>query len=292
MSTENTPVENPIPGLPRLPDPDPATKAEAEAKAKAAAQEGKDEVHADPKAKADPKEETPPAPKHEPVTQEDVDKAVKEAQEKAKAEWSGDYVSLDHEAGQAVVNMLKAAEVSPTEANKFFEKAIQSGNLADIDWTGLEGKIGKDQLVLAKAGIQSYYNDVYSVRQQEVEAVYKEYGGQKNWETVRDWAQTKEKSDKVFAKQVSEFRKAINTGGWAAQAAARELKSLYEADPNTKGFDNANLHHGSERPEPVGGPLSKSEYFELRKKADAEGAPEDVINSLMARRKAGKARGI
>lgn len=280
-------------GAPNPPAAEPATKAEVEAAAKAAAAaaeakakkpEGMDEQHNQLVEKPEGQKEV------KQVTQAELDAAVEEAKKKSQEEWSGEYVSMGHEAGQAVVDLLKEANVAPATANAIFEDAIKSGDLSKVKWADLEKHLGSAKAKLAKAGIQSYYNEVYVAQQQTVAEVYKEFGGQGNWEKVRDWAQTQEKADPAFAKQVREYRKALDTGGFAALAAAKALKEAYIAAPNTKGLDNPTLEHGGKQPEVQGGPLSKDEYLKLRREAENNRASEKEIAVLAARRKAGMMR--
>lgn len=288
MSTQEHPEiqPNPAPGAPKAPAAEPATKAEVEAAQ--AAQAGTKPAEAAVPEQA----QTPPVTAPEAVTQEELDAAVEEARKQAAESWSGQYVTLEHEAGNAVINMLKEKNVSPVEANRLFEKAIASGNLADVDWVGLEKALGKDQMVLAKAGISAYYNDVYTAQQRTVQEVHSVFGGEANWNTVRDWAQAREKSDPSFRKEVAEYRKALEAGGFAAKAAAEALKNAYNSAPNTKSLGTPNLVQGTHRPAAVEGPLSRNEYLELRRKAEQDGARPDVINALIARRTAGRAQGL
>lgn len=223
-------------------------------------------------------------------TQEELDAIVAKQKEQHEEEWSKEYVTLGHEAGQAVVDLLKEANVSPVEANAIFQKAIDSGDLSKVDWAGLEKHLGPAKAKLAKAGIQTYYNEVYAEQQKTVSAVYEAVGGEENWTVIRTWAQEAEKKDAAFAAKVKEYRKALEVGGFAAIAAVKELKEAYTNSPNTKGLDNSKITIGSSTPEPVGGPLSKAEYFKLRSAAEANNAPQSEIDVLVARRKAGMAR--
>lgn len=292
MSTQEHPEiqPNPAPGAPRAPAPAPTTKAESEAaQAAQAAQAG---AKPPVEAVAPEQVQTPPVTTPEAVTQAELDAAVEEARKQAAESWTGQYVTLEHEAGNAVINMLKEKNVSPVDANRLFEKAIASGNLADVDWVGLEKTLGKDQMVLAKAGISAYYNDVYTAQQRTVQEVHAVFGGEANWNTVRDWAQTREKADPAFRKEIADYRKALEAGGFAAKAAAEALKNAYNSAPNTKSLGTPNLVHGTHRPAQVEGPLSRNDYLELRRKAEQDGARPDVINALIARRTAGRAQGL
>lgn len=291
MADENVEVkEVATHGAPQPPAEAPRTKQEHEALNEVhAPAENKGKQQQKPEDKAPDKQ---PEKKDEPktYTQAELDALVEEAKKKHTKDWSEEYVELENEAGQAVIDLLKEAEVSPAEANSYFQDAIESGDLSKVNWAALEKKLGPAKAKLAKAGIQSYYNEVYVAQQQTVSAVYEVAGGEDNWKAIRDWAQSEEKTDPAFAAKVREYRKALDIGGFAAVAAVRELKEAYTASPNTKGLDNKTIVKGDKVAEPVGGPLSKAEYLKLRNEAERNGASEKEIAVLAARRKAGMVR--
>ena len=297
MSTEHGDDVQPIVtekathGAPQPPADDLRTKEEvlaAQAAAKAAA-----EGTGDPEEIKDGKPPVKTEDKQEDKKSDaELQAAIEAARLEERKDWQDDYVKLDNEAGNAVIDLLKEKEVSPIEANAIFEKAIASGNLDDVDWATLEKKLGPAQAKLAKAGIHQYYEDVYSVQRSAAAKVFEIMGSKENWETVKTWAQKKEANDLSYKTRVDEYRRLLDQGGFGAEAAARALMEDYAKDSNTKGLTNASLFKGSSTPEVQGGALTKAEYLKLRNEAHNNGATEKEIEILVARRKAGMQAGV
>lgn len=251
---------------------------------------------------------TPPVPK-EPVkkeqTAEEIAAAKKTADEKTLADakaltdakaledaktkegWQKEYVKIDNEDAQAAVDLMNEAGVSPIEANAIFEKAIASKDMSDIDWPTLEAKIGPAKTRLVKNGIEKYFTDVVAVQTAVTEQAYEIMGSQENWVTVRAWAQAKEKADPAYAKTLTEYRKAIDGGGFAAKAAVNALKADYTADPKTEGLGQATVIRGDTQAVVSGSPLSRSEYNAALHKAHKANSPASEIEALHNRRRAG-----
>jgi hypothetical protein len=212
---------------------------------------------------------------------------------KERENWQAAYVELEDPAGQAAINMLKAKGVSPVEANAVFSKAMESGKLEDIDWKLLSTKMSADEVVLLKSGIEKYHADTYQKTAATTKAVFDLMGGQSNWEVVRAWAQNAEKTDAAIKTKVDSIRKSLELGGWSAEAAARELKTMYEAAPGTKGLGTSTLTNGDTvSTASLGGPLTKEQYTTQLKAAHAANQPPSVTNALRERRKLGMAQGI
>lgn len=208
-----------------------------------------------------------------------------------RKDWQKEYIKLDHAEGQAVVDLLNEAGVSPIEANAIFEKAVASGDMNDIDWATLENKLGPAKTRLAKAGIERFANDVVQPQAETKKAAFEIMGGEENWNKVRTWAQGLEKTDKAWAGKVAEFRKAIDLGGFAAKAAVTELRKAYEADPKNTGLGTGTLTQGNTTAK-VEGALSRTDYVREIQKAEASRASPAVFQALHARRRAGMQAGI
>ncbi len=260
----DTGVKKPLAPLINDADGDEATKAAAAAKAKA------DEAAALEAARQ--QEETPT--------------------EETKKNWQNQYVNVDHAQGQAAINLMKEAGVSPVEANAIFAKSIASGDLKDVDWDTLEAKVGKDKAILVKAGVEAYFNEKVAVVRETTKDAYEIMGSEANWNTVKNWAQKAEKSDPVLHKKVQEIRRAIDVGGWQAKNAVTELRSMYEKAPGNSGLGTTKVLQGDQPGVVAGGALTKADYLAQMHIAYAAGAKAPVINALRARRKQGMAQGI
>lgn len=221
------------------------------------------------------------------------DKAEEDAKEDDKpvlTEWS----TFDDPSANAAVDLLKESGVSPAEADKIFAKAIESGDLRDINVQELEAKIGKAKAQLVMNGVTDYHRRTTEQNDTTVKMVQDMFGGEQGWDTVRTWAQAKEKQDKTFKKELDGIREDLNRGGRAAKAAAKDLLGLYNGAPNTKGLGNSadTLTKGDGGSAKVAEPMTRAAYVEALKKAHAEGASGDAIASLDRRRMAGKKQGI
>lgn len=204
-----------------------------------------------------------------------------------------EYISLEDPAGQAAIDLLKEAGVSPTDANSIFAKAVESGNLEDVDVDALVAKVGQTKATLIMAGVTDYHTRQSAQDAASIKSVHDILGGEANWNTVRDWAQVKEKTDPAFKHRLNQVREMLNKGGLYAESAGRELVRMYGADPSTKGLGNSvGLTSGDTFVAPVGQSLTRADYVTELKKAHARGASQVEINALYNRRKAGKAAGI
>lgn len=251
--------------------------------------EGMDEEHGtEPPKKEQTAEEKAAAEKAE---KEAADK--KAAAEKEAAGPLKDYVDfLDSPAAAAAVNLLKEAGIGPNEANGFFDKALKSGDLKDVDVAGLEAKLGKDKATLVMAGVTAHYNGLAAKQAASVKAVHEVFNGEKNWNVVRDWAHAVEKADPKVKTQIDAIRGMIDEGGFRAEAGARELLRMYNAAPNVKGLGTTKLAVGDSTGAVIGTHLTRADYITELKAAHERGASRSEIQAIDARRRAGKAAGI
>lgn len=220
-----------------------------------------------------------------------ADKAAADAAEAAGPLKSYAVIN-DSPAAAAAIDLLKEAGVGPNAANEFFAKALASGNLADIDVAGLETKLGKSKATLVMTGVTAHFNQVKAQGEATVKLTHEIFGGETNWNTVRDWAKTAEKTDTALKTQIDDIRSLLDEGGARAQAGARELLRMYNAAPQTKGLGNAKLAIGDSTGTVVGVALSRADYLAELKAAHAKGATSVTIKNLDARRMAGKRAGI
>lgn len=264
-------IGNPLPpeDVKVKPDPEP-TKEEQEANA--AAVKAADEAAAAKK-----------------VSDAEAAKKAAESPE-GKTEW----VEVDNEVYNSVIEMLTAGGVTPLEGSAIFDKAVESGNLEDIDWATLSKKVSPGQLTLIKAGVEKYYTDAYEPIKQTIAKGYEIVGGEENWNKVKDWAQLAEKKDPALKKQIDGIRAGIAQNGPVAEFAIEKLKALYEAAPTNKGLGTAKVTHGDNKPDATGDALSAAEYRKLNNELHAglrEPDPAKVA-ALRARRQAGMRAGL
>jgi hypothetical protein len=242
--------------------------------------------------------EEEPKPEQTPEEKAAAEAAQKEADEKAareKLEAEGplkDYITLDDPAGQAAINLLKKSGLGPNEAQNYFQKAIDSGNLNDIDVKGLEKRIGKEATDLIMIGVRQHYGAIAQKHAETVRATHEVFGGEQNWNTVKTWAQTAEKADSKLKAQIDDIRDMMDEGGLKAQLGAKELLRLYNAAPATKGLGTQKLVQGDGDGKVIGTPLTRADYLTALKAAEARGASAAEKHALHARRKAGMAQRI
>lgn len=259
-----------------------------------ATREGLDEEHGSPEPKAKPegKPAKEPAKPREAAPETPADPPEPE---QGSDEWHKQFIQTGNEHADSAIDLMKEAGVSPIEANAVFQKAIESGKLDDVNWKILEDKIGKGKTALVKAGVEAFYNNEYKGRMETVGKAHEIMGSEAGWNTVRDWAQKAEKADPALKSKVDNIRAAIDLGGFAAEAAIRELRSMYEAAPGTKGLGTQKVTQGTKAaPQVEGSALSRNDYLAERRKLAEAGHPDSSpqVRALMLRRKAGQQAGI
>ncbi|QIG67214.1 putative scaffolding protein [Rhizobium phage RHEph15] len=205
-----------------------------------------------------------------------------------------EYATWEDPSAQAAVELLKEAGVTPAEAAGIFDEAVKNNDPRLIDVKKLEAKVGKAKALLIMNGVQDYHRRTTVEHEKTVQEVKQVFGGDQGWETVKTWAQAREKVDPAFKKELDDIRADLNKGGRTARAAAKDLLAVYNGDSNTKGLGavTQKLVKGDGTPAPVGGPLSRADYNTELKKAYANGATKAVIDQLNARRQAGMKAGI
>lgn len=266
--------------------------------AAAAAKQKAEAAKVDPEqAKIDAENEAKKLVKAGEQTPEEKAKSDQEAKDKLEknddGSWKKEFIDAGSEAGNATITLLKAAGVSPVEANSIFEKALASGDLKDVNWAVLEARLTPEQYVLAKAGIEKHYEGHYQVQKATQDYGYKVVGGEANWLKVKEWANAKEKVDPAFAAEVDGVRKAIGIGGYAAQIAIDALAAKYNADPKNTTITPEKMERGQSLPNNAvsGEPLTRRQFYEARAKL-GDRATKEQTDALWARRQAGAAKGI
>jgi hypothetical protein len=258
-------------GAPKAPEVNnapPVKEPTAEEKAKAEA----DKVAADAKAAEE---------------KEAADKAA-EADKAKEQEAVLEYPEYGDDAADAVVALLKEANVSPQEADTIFREAVESGDLSKVDLAKLTEKLGKDKANVVMIGVREFYAKNMESSQAAVKTVHEVVGGKENWAKIAAWAEKKKGSDKAFAAQTTEFNKMFDSGSTtAASLAAKEILSLYNADSGNKSLTTKMVHGDSAVSQAGLGsePLSRADYLAQMKVAQDKGDAR-TIESLRSRRAA------
>jgi hypothetical protein len=235
------------------------------------------------------------------AAKETADAAAKKITDEAAAKageddgWKEEWVAVGNEHADAAIELMKAAGVKPVEGNAIFDEAIKAGDLTKVKWDLLEARIGKAQASLVKTGITAYYDGEYKEQQAVVDHAYAQVGGKEGWDKLVKWAHSTATVDKAFDKQLGEYRRALEVGGFAGKAAVDALKTAYEAAPGNSSLGGKKMERGGTPPanhETASAPLSRAEYYREMTKAGGDRAPSHVVATLRARRQAGMAQGI
>lgn len=226
-------------------------------------------------------------------------KAAEDAAAKKKADEEAakpltEYTKFQDPNAQAAVDLLKEAGVTPEEANAIFNKAVESGNLEDIDWKALEAKVGATKALLIRNGVEKYHAEGFAASKATEAKVYEILGSKENWAAVKAWSNKLAASDPAHAAVEAEIRRAIDMNGFIAEAAVNKLKGLYEADKNNSSLTTTSvLLSGDTVTVSAGDALSRADYNKELKALHAKGRVNPAEEAaLHARRKAGMARGI
>lgn len=214
-----------------------------------------------------------------------------EPEQEPEAQVETEYPAYEDPAANAVVGLLKDAGVSPADATAIFGKAVETGDLNQVDLKGLTEKVGKDKATLIMYGVKEYYNTKMAVVKETVDGVYKVFGGEENFIKAREWAKTKAANDKIFQAQVAELNKLFDQSTVAAQLAAKELKAMYEGDPKNSSLSVKMQAGDAASSASANATLSRSDYLEQLKVAESKGDVNEIAK-LHAIRKRSIAAGV
>lgn len=140
-------------------------------------------------------------------------------------------VKIDHDDVnvQAVQSLLADHKVTEKQAADIFGKAVQSGDLKDIDVAKLKEVLGSDAKVnLALAGLRNFYETVGKTRAETLNKVYAAFGGGAGWKAAQAYFQSKQGDATVEA-----LKGMLDAGGIQAELAIERMVAMYVADPNT-----------------------------------------------------------
>lgn len=237
-----------------------------------------------PKAKDAPKDKTPPAePAADPAAAPNLD-----PEPAAEVQW----VTLEDPSGQAALDLLKEGGVTPVEAESIFGDALTSGDMSKVKWDVLEARLGKSKAHLVKTGVIDYNNRVAEGVRETTKKVYDVVGGADNFNKVKAWVAATEKADPASKAKFDSIRRGLDAGGYTAELVAKDLRSMYEADPKNNGLGTSKVT-GGDKPsgEVTGGPIDKKTYQTEIRKAYANN-DQKAVASLRARRLAGQQNGL
>lgn len=237
--------------------------------------------------KQEVKAEEPKAVQGEAAGETLLPKAEEKQVEATKEEWP----KYDDPSLGAAVELMKAAGLNYEDSKAFFKKAGETGKASDVDFKGLEAKMGKAQATLVMAGLKQYEAEQTQFAQATITDVMTVLGGKESYMKLKDWVSVREAADPAFAKDLVAYRQMISSGGVQAKAAAIALKQLYTENPNNSGLNNKMVEGDKSVNAVEGQPLGRAEYNKLLKEAydkrdDAE------VTRLNARRKAGIKQGV
>lgn len=223
--------------------------------------------------------------------------AAREAEEAKLADDATDVMweSTGSLAGDAVLDMLKNADVSKDEARAMLYDAIAEGDPSKIDTAALKEKLGASQAYAAEQTLRAFITERATLAAEAVKETHEIVGGEEAWDKVRDWVND---PANMSPDQLGEYAKMIDAGGAQRRFAITEMKAAYEADSN-----NSDLANSREEPTeaasapPAVEPISKTEYADQYDKVynDRSLSPkmrERKLAQLNAARAAGRAANI
>lgn len=206
----------------------------------------------------------------------------KEGKPEDEATEDGDgVVKVDHENEniKAVQTVLATAKVTEKEAASIFGKAVQSGNLADVDMAALEAKVGAAQAGLIKAAIGNYLQtegaEALRIRDKIVADFGKDAEGADLWPKAKEFFNARMDDPKVKT-----LLQMLDERGMKADLAIGALKQMYltEAKPQVGSLPVTPGGTGTADMIPGGMIKDRAEYISLLDKAKSA-AEIGAINS-------------
>ena len=218
-----------------------------------------------------------------------ADEADAEAKKKDEQddEIGTEYPDYGDANANAVVNILKEANIPVAEAHELFKDAVETGDFSKVNVATLTEKLGKAKADLVMLGVQTYYNTFTQNTKDTVDAVYKEVGGEANYTKVLQWARTKAAKDPAFAKQCEGYNQMFDLNKTAALMAAKELVHAYEQDSGNSSLTRKQVHGDAAVTTSAsdGGYIGRADYLTQLKEAYAKNDTHE-INRLRTLRKA------
>lgn len=241
---------------------------------------------AGPKPPEPAKQEPAPTPVPEPVPEPAKDTPAPDAEpEPTPAE----FTKYGDPEADAIVDFVQEAGMTPADAKEVFGKSVESGKLEDIDAVKLAAKLGENKAKVVLAAVKSYFDRIQVQITDMKTAVFGVVGGEDNMKLIGEWARAKEVTDPAFKEKVDTYRDMLKQGKVQAELAAKELKALYNADPNNKTLGTKAVE-GDTQGQNNFEPITKRQYFTEMEVA-VRTKDKAKIEQLNARRLASKAKG-
>lgn len=137
------------------------------------------------------------------------------------------YESIDDPAISSIASVFKESGVHSDAALKLFEKALDSGNVQDVDSKGIIDALGevKGNMIIAAVKSVFYENAQKSA---EIQSKFMNtVGGEDAWKHIQQWIHTKESQDTEFKNLIDNYRELVNKDTASAMLVANALKSMY-----------------------------------------------------------------
>lgn len=198
-----------------------------------------------------------------------------------------EYPTLDNPDAQSIVNVFAEKNVDPAVLDSIFSKAIQSGNIEDVNVKALREAVGSNaDLIMATA--RKVYEDNKRASEQAIKDVHNMFGGKESWEAMVAWAHAQAAADPAFATKLNTYRSMIDIGGEQRRLAVNALKESYMNDPNVtvhpQLMQGDRLANGT-----VTNPImTNREYSEALRAAYKQPNYADAVAEIQRRWRAGK----
>lgn len=197
--------------------------------------------------------------------------------------------STGSEVGDTVLLKLQESGITPDKAKALLYDAVKAGDPSKIDKDALVKELGEASANIVLTGIDNFIKENAAANEAVLKAVHEAVGGEKNWDTLRDWAKANLKPE-----EITEYIDLIDQGGLAARMAAKDLNERYEKAGNTslKQAEQIIPNANQQQQQSDLKPLTAKDYFAACEKAQRDGTYETVRSKLLAARNLGKQKGI
>lgn len=187
----------------------------------------------------------------------------------------GEWMAYNDKAIDGVQSILQEEGVTADEADVFLQSVLETGNIDPEQEKALIERLGESKAALVIAGTKDFYDRALEKVNATTELVHNEFGGEDNFNVVSKWAQETEKTNPEFADKLNTIRHMFDIGGFAAEAAAKELNVMYNNDPGTS-TPNPELLAGDTTNAQAVESITRSDYLSAVKKARDKGDHNEV----------------
>lgn len=156
-----------------------------------------------------------------------------------------DYQTYADPSATLVVDLLKDAGITATQAQDIFKDAVASLDINKVDWKSLQDKHGNAKTAALKLAVETYYVKAQARVQANVNEVHATVGGKDNWAVVSAWAVNAAKTDAAFKTKLEDYNKLFDMSPMAAKFAATELVTAFNADKRNTTLNTTTLVAGT-----------------------------------------------